>query len=136
MTFPTVMFREWKGSSIITITGSYRGRLILNINPWTFLYLPTFDNSVRAVATFVPTADSGLRLYLELVNPGPIEREWEFFMYLSARDNLELSGCSHHLSENDSFECSLFGTNFVMESGDVGFTEAVETDSTSGSIFR
>jgi hypothetical protein len=96
---------------------------------WSFLYLPTFENNVRAVATFVPTADSGLRLYLELENPGPTEREWEFFMYISAHEKLELSDCSHHLSENSGFEFSLAGTNFTMESSDVGFTETVETDS-------
>jgi Mannosylglycerate hydrolase MGH1-like glycoside hydrolase domain len=96
---------------------------------WSYLYLPTFNNAVRAITTFVPATDNSMRLILELENPGKIDREWEFSMYISTNEGYLLPGCDCMVMDNDNFKFTIDDLDFELKSSDVMFTGAVETDS-------
>jgi Mannosylglycerate hydrolase MGH1-like glycoside hydrolase domain len=96
---------------------------------WSYLYLPTFDNDIRAIATFVPARDKSMRLIIELENPGKIDREWEFFMYISPNEGYQLPDCDYMIMPKDNFRFKIEGMNFELKSQNVLFSEVTETDS-------
>jgi hypothetical protein len=96
---------------------------------WSFLYLPTLDNSVRVFVTFSANCEGRLRMTMHMSNPSPIKRQWEFHLYISPCEGVELPG--YHLKKIKSDECCFKLNDIEMkcQSENIIFNGIKETDS-------
>jgi hypothetical protein len=93
---------------------------------WSFVYLPTSGQNVRATAIFSTDGEGRLSLGLKLENPSAEARQWEFHLYLNPCEGLDLPECSITPDR-----VGMNGIAMNMRYHGLAFRSAEETDSNS-----
>ena len=96
---------------------------------WSFIYLPTPDNAVRALVTFSANPDGRMRMEINMNNPSHDDRQWEFLLYINPCEGLELPG--YELQGIDPAECcfKLNDMEIKCHAENIEFRKIEETDS-------
>lgn len=100
-----------------------------NKDQWSFLYLPTMENSVRALVTFSANQVGRMRMEINMQNPSAENRQWEFHLYINQCEGLDLPG--YELKSIDSEQCHFNLNNVDMKchGENIEFRKIEETDS-------
>ncbi len=93
---------------------------------WSFIYLPTAGNQIRATAIFSTDGEGRLSLELLLENPSGEARQWEFHLYLNPCEGLDLPEC-----RVTPEQVSMNGIAMNMRYHGIAFRDVTETDSNS-----
>ena len=96
---------------------------------WSFLYLPTADNNIRAFVTFSSNKTGRMQMEINMENPSDIDREWEFHLYCAPCEGVTLP--EYELQPISSTNCcfSLNGINMKLSSENIAFRDVTEQDS-------
>jgi hypothetical protein len=96
---------------------------------WSFLYLPTMRNDIRAEVTFSAHDTGRMRMEINMDNPSGENRQWEFHLYINPCEGLELPGFERKILTENKCNFGLNGVNMELRSEGINFRELTETDS-------
>lgn len=99
-------------------------------NFWSFIYLPTKENNVRAIVKMRTNRQGRLLIEIEMQNPSPENREWQFSFYITPGYGLELPGfdCAASGPKDCSFEIDGMKLELSMKNMDLQNTTVCDSN--------
>lgn len=96
---------------------------------WSFLYLPTARNDVRALVRLQDAGQGRLVATIDLENPSDEDREWAFTLYCAPGRGLELPGLRHRRISDRRFDAAVDGMRLRLRTEGMAVDGARVADS-------
>ena len=96
---------------------------------WSFLYLPTLDNTIRARVEFVRNQDGYLKMDITMENPSSEPRQWEFHLYCNPCEGDILPNYELHYLDKRKCDFDLNGVNMQLIGTNIQLRDLTRTDS-------
>lgn len=96
---------------------------------WSFLYLPTARQDVRALVRLQDAGRGRLAATIDMENPSDEDREWAFSLYCAPGRGLDLPGLSHRRLSPRRFDAAIDGMHLRLRAGGMAVDGARVADS-------